>query len=367
MSQPSNSPANFEDYLRELHATVETMRARIQQLENQPSVAPVTPPTPSPLEAQMAALVAQLSQSQIATPRNPAKSERHPDPEPFLGENGDLDRFTSQLYNKLRMNADRYPTEETKVGYAFSRLKGPPAKAMEGFWSKGSTTIYTLDEFVGNLERLYGNPHKKEHAVFEWLRLRQRNRRFTEFLAEFERLANLGGVQGDDRLQPQLELAISDELRNRMITLDVIPSDYLGFRNKCLQIESRLANAASLSTISRSSPAVGPPRATLPRAAPLVQVISSAPSPRPNSSPATGPNAIPVSNRTTTEGGNLMDLSRIRGPLTPEEKQRRRDNNLCLYCAGPGHIARECPNRVSRIAEMELVDDPEANSQSGKV
>ena len=132
------------------------------------------------------------------------------------------------------MNADRYPSEEEKVGYAFSRLKGAPAKAMEGFWSKGSTTILTLDEFVASLERLYGNPHKKEHAVFDWLRLRQRNRRFTEFLAEFERLANLGRVTGDDRLQPQLELLISDELRNRIITLDYIPSDYKGFRDKCL-------------------------------------------------------------------------------------------------------------------------------------
>ena len=156
------------------------------------------------------------------------------------------------------MNADRYTTEKEKIGYAFSRLKGPSAKAMEGFWSKGSCTIDTLDDFVAHLERLYGNPHKKEHAVFDWLRLRQKNRRFTEFLAEFERLANLGGVTGDDRLQPQLELSISDELRNRMISLDVIPTTYKGFRDKCLQIESRLTAASSLSSLSRSPFPISP-------------------------------------------------------------------------------------------------------------
>lgn len=371
MSQSSNPPPVIEDYLHELHTTVEAMRARIQQLENQPSPTPITPPVTHPFEAQLAALVEQLSRNNLSATRSTTKSERHPDPEPFVGETNDLERFTSQLYNKLRMNADRYPTEEAKVGYAFSRLKGPPAKAMEGFWSKGSTTIHTLDEFVGSLERLYGNPHKKEHAVFDWLRLRQRNRRFTEFLAEFERLANLGGVQGDDRLQPQLELAISDELRNRMITLDTIPSDYKGFRDKCLQIESRLIAAASLSTLARSSPTFNLARTVSPRAAPVEQVTAVAPHLRvrvpmdKSPSPGTGANAIPVADRTTTQGGNLMDLSRNRGPLSQEEKQRRRDNHLCLYCGGPGHIARECPNRVSRIADMEFAD-PDTNDRSGK-
>jgi len=53
------------------------------------------------------------------------------------------------------------------VGYAFSRLKGAPAKAIEGYWLKGTTTILTVDKFVANLERLYGNPNKKEQAVFD--------------------------------------------------------------------------------------------------------------------------------------------------------------------------------------------------------
>lgn len=70
---------------------------------------------------------------------------------------------------------------------------------MEGFFTRDISSIPILDEFVANLERLYGNPCKKEHAVFDWLRLRQKNRRFTEFLAEFERLANVGGITDDVR------------------------------------------------------------------------------------------------------------------------------------------------------------------------
>ncbi|KAL6472425.1 hypothetical protein MHYP_G00186130 [Metynnis hypsauchen] len=31
--------------------------------------------------------------------------------------------------------------------------------------------------------------------------------------------------------------------------------------------------------------------------------------------------------------------------LTPEERQRRLSNRLCLYCGSPGHILRTCPTR----------------------
>ena len=43
-----------------------------------------------------------------------------------------------------------------------------------------------------------------------------------------------------------------------------------------------------------------------------------------------------------------IDMTRRRGPLSDEEKQRRRANRLCLYCGGPGHIAIHCPHRPRR-------------------
>lgn len=32
-------------------------------------------------------------------------------------------------------------------------------------------------------------------------------------------------------------------------------------------------------------------------------------------------------------------------PLTIEERKRRMDNNLCLYCGEPGHRVPQCPQR----------------------
>ena len=55
-------------------------------------------------------------------------------------------------------------------------------------------------------------------------------------------------------------------------------------------------------------------------------------------------NASPMNTPTSME----IDTTRRRGPLSEEEKLRRRANRLCLYCGGPGHIVVNCPHRPRR-------------------
>lgn len=43
-----------------------------------------------------------------------------------------------------------------------------------------------------------------------------------------------------------------------------------------------------------------------------------------------------------------MQLGLLRPSLTPEERQRRRVNNLCMYCGESGHYVRSCPNKTRK-------------------
>lgn len=43
-----------------------------------------------------------------------------------------------------------------------------------------------------------------------------------------------------------------------------------------------------------------------------------------------------------------------RGPLTQEEKKRRRALGLCNYCGGPNHIASDCPNKKKTTWKKSL-------------
>jgi hypothetical protein len=58
-----------------------------------------------------------------------------------------------------------------------------------------------------------------------------------------------------------------------------------------------------------------------------------------------------------------INTTRRRGPLSDEEKQRRRVNRLCLYCGGPGHITINCPHRPRRqVNQITALDKPQSCS-----
>jgi hypothetical protein len=54
-----------------------------------------------------------------------------------------------------------------------------------------------------------------------------------------------------------------------------------------------------------------------------------------------------------------IEATRKWGPLSTEEKQRRRANLLCLYCRGPGHIAINRHNRP-QCQVNQIITKPES-------
>ena len=96
----SQMPEDLEQYLQQIHQTMEAMRQRIDQLENAPQVIP-TPQ--SPLAEKMDALIERLGHSSISTASsNPIPtlvtsrlSEKHLDLREFNRDLTNLDRFSS--------------------------------------------------------------------------------------------------------------------------------------------------------------------------------------------------------------------------------------------------------------------------------
>jgi hypothetical protein len=70
---------------------------------------------------------------------------------------------------------------------------------------------------------------------------------------------------------------------------------------------------------------------------------NSTPAPRPNTV-ASGSNSNSNNRKTTPD---LSDKIGKDGKLTQAERQRRMDNNRCLFCGKGGHMARECPRATS--------------------
>ncbi|KAI0992067.1 hypothetical protein K3495_g16119, partial [Podosphaera aphanis] len=75
---------------------------------------------------------------------------------------------------------------------------------------------------------------------------------------------------------------------------------------------------------------------------------------------------------TTTQGGDAMDLSatNFHGPLSVEEKDRRRRLGLCYYCGKGKHRAQDCSVKKAKLVisgrSAEVVN-METSAEAGKV
>ena len=47
--------------------------------------------------------------------------------------------------------------------------------------------------------------------------------------------------------------------------------------------------------------------------------------------------------------------------MTPEERQRRKDKNLCMFCGKPGHVAKDCNKAAAAKARAVSASGPEGS------
>lgn len=259
-----------------------------------------------------------------------AKSEKLPDPDPFTGsDRAALRSFIASIRMKMSINADRYPTEVARTSYLYGRLKdSAQALFLPHVQADGTLAFDEMEQMLKHLELAYGDPNPKATAQAKITELRQKNRDFASFAADFQRHINDTGYN-DDGKKSMLYTSISNEIRNALVSHDTDDLNYLEFFRLCQRIDGRLRATAGAATNHtpqrRNFPTIPPSSNASPRSAP------------------TTPQPVPVAHVV----GDPMDLTvgRIRrGPITTEEKQWRFENNKCLYCGGD-HMVRNCPKK----------------------
>lgn len=313
------------------------------------------------LEARTRKLQKNLEEAQQATPIAPAipmahhRSAKHPDPPEFSGKQDDLEGFKFKLQQKLLMNEDWFPLERSKVGYAFSRLVD---KAMTQLLPRVSKTdnpaaILNMDQFYAALELSFGDPDRKNTAQKKIANLKQANRLFSEYLADFQRwIGDTGYDETNQRFY--FQNGLSRELQGYLVPVDTESLTFDQLIAKCQLLDTRYRLIRPTSTSTR------------------VTTTTTATAIAGNS---------PAIHTSNTDSNTAMDLSAVtsrprarpRGPLTAEERQHRIEKSLCLYCGEPGHLARDCEKkkraqaaRDARINSVNLAPTPTTPSEQGK-
>lgn len=196
----------------------------------------------------------------------------------------------------------------------------------------------------------FGNPENNRLIYQEWIQLRQ-STSVHNYVREFRSL--LG------RLPDSLPESIQSEhfqqgLKNhiRMALINFKSDNLASLMQQAEYIEDQMTNIGSRQPQNNRISTVHPSNAPTPWDK---NTGNNTWNPKPVQ-PQLGPNT----SYAPMDIDTLAKTTR-RGPLTTEEKQRRRQLNLCLYCGAKGHMAANCPASKRRFFKTEVYDIKSSN------
>lgn len=255
-------------------------------------------------------------------------------PEKFDGTRSKFRGFLNQIRLIIQMNPRRYPDDATQVGLLGSLLSGPALSWLAPYIEANSLLLKDFKSFVAELEATFGETDKTFAAANKIRALRQGSRPASTYAAEFRQIS-CDLAWNDEALIAQFRAGLRDDVKDLMLTQDDVQT-VNGIIAQAVRCDNRLFE----------------------RRQEKRSLISTIPTKRPEN-PTDGSRSS-----VQAESGPVpmqLDSARTKGPLTEAEKQRRRANNLCLYCGGPGHLARVCPvkqktqfGQIMETSENEL-------------
>ncbi len=263
--------------------------------------------------------------------RTDIKSEKYPDSELYIEERENkLNQFIFGLISKLKLNANRYSTLESRLLYEYSRLSGNAAAQALPRMTAQHDKLVTVEQLVALLRQAFDDSDKQGIAQRFISALRMRNRIFIEYLSDFQQ--HIDAIEYDVVTRKfNLKNELFSELKALLVQVNVSSLNYEQLIIKCQQLNSRYR--ATVQNLPKPKAVIHPASVIPTVSAYLVKYATS----------STGSEA------TTSGSGDPMNLSIVnmkkRDSLTPEERQHRMVNHLCLYCDKPGHQAATCNSK----------------------
>lgn len=273
--------------------------------------------------ARNAALASQATEWSPSTPKIRL-------PEKFDGTRSKFRGFLNQVRLVLRMHPQRYPSDDAKVGLIGTLLSGTALSWLSPLLETDSPLLHDFNAFITEFEACFGDTDRVRSAATKIRRLTQGNRPASVYVSEFRQLAG-DTLWNEEALIDQLRRGLRQDVQDLLAHWP--EPDSLSEAISCaVRADNRLYERRQERLGSRMH--APSPASTSHHAPTYVQ-------PHP-ATPSLGPTPMEV------------DQSRRRRPLTDQEKQFRRQNNLCLYCGQPGHIAVGCPNRRGAVRSTQV-------------
>jgi len=264
--------------------------------------------------------------------------------------------------------------DRAKVTFAQSYIKGMTLEWFEldllnsGDPADRPCWMDSWVHFVAELQSTFG-PHDPiadaEHQL-EHLWMKDAHR-VTRYIVDFNRLASQVQDYGDGALRRLFYSGLPDRLKDEIARVGK-PLTLHGLRALCQEIDARYwERKDEISRTTKSQPTSSPTK-------PSNSGGNSSNSGQEKSKAGNPSNSASGSSKTTSNqssSGSRPDLTNKLGKdrkLTADERKRRLDNNLCMFCGGTGHFADNCPKKTKKAkarAAAIAAESGKTDSNSG--
>lgn len=259
----------------------------------------------------------------------PPARARQKEPNEFTGNHKGNESYKNQeefrvwkkdLILKFEMDGHLYPTEREKIIYSAGRTAGTARKTIDAWVSATLENkpdgFGSWQQLVSVLERVYDVADRAAAAEREMAKLEQKNQPFMVFFTKFNAL--LSDLNWNDEARvAALKSKINYEMSSALVPIVTLPAT--NKYDEWVTLLCRLAE--NLEAHSQRKPPSGTPASRSLATAAAVTAAKPAEYP-------TSPDSDPM----------ILDAMR----LTPQERLRRIQQQLCLYCGKPGHRKINC-------------------------
>jgi hypothetical protein len=263
------------------------------------------------LAAQIHALSSQSSESSLTSAPRVHAALKLPLPDKYDGKRHLFRQFINSIKLHFSVSPDLFPSDAAKTGFVASLLRGSALDWITPYLEQKDPMLSSWSIFESRFKAMFDDPHRAKTAVSRLTQLRQGRRPVVAYAAEFRRIVMDADFDNNAQVY-WFRVGLSDSILDEL-THTSAETELDKFISQCVLIDTRLREREVERTRrSRSF--------TMPSSS--------------RQSNASVPDPMVLDSASTNTR---------HGPISAEERKRRIENDLCLYCGRAGHRKAACP------------------------
>ena len=255
-------------------------------------------------------------------------------PGTFTGDRSKFRGFLYQLNLVFSLRSAEYHSDAIKVATFGTLLDGKALQWFTPLIKNGKYEQVSWSDFQKEASKIFDDPCRQSSAESELQKIHQTGS-VSDYISDFNALAS-----EVDWTEASLVSFFRRGLKSSILDLMVhsdLPTDLASAFSLALRVESRLNETAQLKRSRFVTPVSHEHRSR-----PVVAISTPTPDPQ------------------------VMDIDAVRrGPLSSQERQRRYDNRLCLYCGEASHQIAKCPKKIQSLRSLSSMPINNQQPNSG--